>query len=287
MGPQASTEMPRPLDLHAWARERPRVMGILNVTPDSFSDGGRFFARDTALAEAERMVADGVDMIDLGAESTRPGARPVTADEELERLVPVLEGLSGCPVPLSLDTSKPGVMREAIRLGISLINDVRALRLPGALEAAAAGNVAVCLMHMRGEPGDMQADPRYTDVVAEVEAFLLERVACCAAAGIPRHAIAIDPGFGFGKTFVHNRLLLQGLPRLAKHGYPLLAGMSRKRMIGELTGAALPRERDAGSLAAHVMALDRGARIIRVHDVRPAVHAVRVWSGLAEQEGGT
>jgi len=272
-------------DLRGWVRARPRVLGILNVTPDSFSDGGRFFARDAALAQAEAMIADGVDMIDLGAESTRPGAAQVSAAEELDRLGPVLERLHHSSVPLSVDTSKPEVMLEAIRLGVSLINDVRALRQPGALEVAAGAGVAVCLMHMRGEPGDMQVAPGYADVVGEVEDYLLGRVACCVAAGIAQHAIAIDPGFGFGKTFVHNRLLFQGLPRLAAHGYPLLVGVSRKRMIGELTGAELPCERDAGSLAAHVMALDRGARIIRVHDVRPAVDAVRVWTGLAEQEG--
>ncbi|MGK0674435.1 MAG: dihydropteroate synthase [Halothiobacillaceae bacterium] len=269
-------------DLHAWARERPRVMGILNVTPDSFSDGGRFFSADAALAQAETMIADGVDMIDLGAESTRPGASPVSAQEELDRLGPVLEGLRGCPVPLSLDSSKPEVMREAIRLGITLVNDVRALRLPGALEVVCEGGVAVCLMHMRGEPHVMQDLARYDDVVEEVENFLLGRAQVCMAAGVPAHAIALDPGFGFAKDFDHNRELFHALPRLAKHGFPLLVGMSRKRMIGQLTGAALPTARDAGSLAAHVMALERGARIVRVHAVRPAVDAVRVWQGLTQ-----
>ena len=271
-------------DLYAWTRERPRVMGILNVTPDSFSDGGRFFSPASALAQAQAMIADGVDMIDLGAESTRPGASPVSAQQELDRLAPVLEGLRGCPVPLSLDSSKPEVMREAIRLGISLINDVRGLRLPGALEAVAEGDVAVCLMHMRGEPRDMQQAAHYDDVVAEVEAYLLGRVEACRAAGIPAGAICLDPGFGFAKDFGHNRKLFNALPRLAAHGYPLLVGMSRKRMIGQLTGAVAPAQRDAGSLAAHVMALDRGARIVRVHAVRPAVDAVRVWQGLAEGE---
>lgn len=270
------------LDLQAWTRERPRVMGILNVTPDSFSDGGRFFARDAALAAAERMIADGVDMIDLGAESTRPGASPVSTTEELDRLGPVLEALRGAPVPLSVDTSKPEVIREAIRLGVALINDVRALRLPGALEAVAAQPVAVCVMHMQGEPSVMQQTPRYGDVVAEVESFLLERTAACMAAGLPAASIAIDPGFGFGKTFGHNRELFTALPRLAAHGFPLLAGMSRKRMIGELTGASDPLERDAGSLAAHLLAVERGARIVRTHAVRPMVDALRVWSGLVE-----
>jgi len=259
-------------------------MGILNVTPDSFSDGGRFFSPASALAQAQEMIAEGVDMIDLGAESTRPGASPVSAQQELDRLAPVLEGLRGCPVPLSLDSSKPEVMREAIRLGISLVNDVRGLRLPGAIEAVAEGDVAVCLMHMRGEPGDMQQAAHYDDVVAEVEAFLLGRVEACRTAGIPAGAICLDPGFGFAKDFGHNRQLFNALPRLAAHGYPLLVGMSRKRMIGQLTGAVAPEQRDAGSLAAHVMALDRGARIVRVHAVRPAVDAVRVWRGLTEGE---
>jgi dihydropteroate synthase len=271
-------------DLHAWTRERPRVMGILNVTPDSFSDGGRFFSADTALAQAEAMIADGVDMLDLGAESTRPGADPVSAQQELDRLGPVLEGLRGCPVPLSLDSSKPEVMREAIRLGIALVNDVRALRLPGALEAVCKGGVAICLMHMRGEPRTMQDLACYDNVVEEVEDFLLDRAQVCMAAGVPAHAIALDPGFGFAKDFSHNRQLFHALPRLAEHGFPLLVGISRKRMIGQLTGAASPADRDAGSLAAHVMALDRGARILRVHAVRPAVDAVRVWQGLTQGE---
>ncbi|MEW6765835.1 MAG: dihydropteroate synthase [Pseudomonadota bacterium] len=257
-------------------------MGILNVTPDSFSDGGRFFARDAALAAAERMIADGVDMIDLGAESTRPGASPVSVAEELDRLGPVLEALRGAAVPLSVDTSKPEVIREAIRLGVALINDVRALSLSGALEAAAAQPVAVCVMHMRGEPGEMQLDPRYDDVVAEVEGFLLERAAACMAAGVTSASIAIDPGFGFGKSFGHNRALFNAIPRLAGHGFPLLVGMSRKRMIGELVGVSDPSGRDAGSLAAHLLALERGARIVRVHAVRPMVDALRVWSGLVD-----
>lgn len=269
-------------DLHAWTRARPRVMGILNVTPDSFSDGGRFFSPDAAFAQAEAMIAGGADMLDLGAESTRPGAGPVSAQQEIDRLGPVLEGLRDCPVPLSLDSSKPEVMREAIRLGVAVVNDVRALRLPGAVEAVVDGGVAVCLMHMRGEPGDMQQAARYVDVVGEVEGFLLERAHACIAAGMPREAVCLDPGFGFAKEFGHNRELFNALPRLAAHGFPLLVGMSRKRMIGQLTGAASPADRDAGSLAAHVMALDRGARIVRVHAVRPAADAVRVWQGLTQ-----
>lgn len=267
-------------DINAWARERPRVMGVLNITPDSFSDGGRFFSPAAALRQAEIMIAQGADMLDLGAESTRPGAAPVSTQEELDRLGPVLEGLQGCPIPLSLDSSKPEVMREAIRLGVQLINDVRALRLPGALNVVCDAQVAVCLMHMRGEPSTMQALADYDDVIEEVEHFLLARVEACLAAGLPPQGIALDPGFGFAKAFNHNRALFQALPRLAAHGYPLLVGVSRKRMIGQLTGREIPTDRDDGSLAAHVMALERGARILRVHAVRPTVDAVRVWLGL-------
>ncbi len=256
-------------------------MGIINVTPDSFSDGGRFFGRDLVLAQAEQMMADGVDMLDLGAESTRPGAMPVSATEELDRLGDVLEALRGLPIPLSLDTSAPEVMREGLRQGVALINDVRALRRPGALEFVSARQMAVCLMHMPAEPEVMQDSPCYKDVVTEVEAFLLDRVAACMGRGVLAKSIAIDPGFGFGKSFAHNRALFQALPRLAGHGFPLVLGVSRKRMIGELTGRALPSDRDAGSLAAHVMALERGVRILRVHAVKPTVDALRVWSGLA------
>ena len=267
-------------DLTTWTRERPRVMGIINVTPDSFSDGGRFFGRDLALSQAERMIADGVDMLDLGAESTRPGAMPVSAVEELDRLGEILECLRGAPVPLSLDTSSPEVMREGLRLGVALINDVRALQRPGALDVLAAHPAAVCLMHMRGEPGQMQDEPAYENVVDDVEAFLLQRVRACIALGLPASAIAIDPGFGFGKDFAHNHALFKALPRLVGHGFPVLVGVSRKRMIAELIGQRAPIERDAGSLAAHVMALERGARILRVHAVKPSVDAVRVWMGL-------
>ncbi len=267
-------------DLAAWTGERPRVMGIINVTPDSFSDGGRFFARDSALAQAERMIAEGVDILDFGAESTRPGAMPVCAAEELDRLGEILECLRGAPVPLSLDTSSAEVMLEGLRLGVSLINDVRALQRPGALDVLAAHPAAVCLMHMQGEPGQMQHAPAYENVVEEVESFLLQRVQACLVLGLPASAIAIDPGFGFGKNFAHNHTLFKALPRLAGHGFPVLVGVSRKRMIAELIGQSAPMERDAGSLAAQVMALERGARILRVHAVKPSVDAVRVWMGL-------
>ena len=255
-------------------------MGIINLTPDSFSDGGRFFARDSVLAQAEQMIADGVDMLDLGAESTRPGATPVSAAEELDRLGDVLEALRGVSVPLSLDSSSPEVMREGLRQGVALINDVRALRRPGALELVSAQRAAVCLMHKPSEPKEMQLCPSYVDVVTEVEGFLLERARACMQQGVAPTSIALDPGFGFGKNFAHNRALFQALPRLAAHGFPLVVGVSRKRMIGELTGQTVPLERDVGSVAAHVLALERGARILRVHAVKPTVDAVRVWSGL-------
>lgn len=267
-------------DVRAWALERPRVMGIINVTPDSFSDGGRFYAPHAALAAAQQMIDDGVDMLDLGAESTRPGAAPVSVQEEMDRILPVLEALRDAPVPLSLDSSSPEVMREALRAGVTLFNDVRALRRPGALELAASAQVAVCLMHMPAEPAQMQQVAQYDDVFASVESFLLARVQACLSASVAEHSIVLDPGFGFGKTFAHNRALFQALPRLAKHGFPLMVGVSRKRMIGELTGRDRPIERDAGSLAAHLLALERGANILRVHDVRSTVDAVKVWLGL-------
>ncbi len=267
-------------DLSSWTRDRPRVMGIINVTPDSFSDGGRFFGRDLALAQAERMIADGVDILDLGAESTRPGAMAVSAAEELDRLGEILECLRGAPVPLSLDTSSPEVMHEGLRQGVALINDVRALQRPGALDVLAAHPAAVCLMHMQGEPVQMQDAPVYGSVVDEVEGFLLKQVRACLALGLPASSIAIDPGFGFGKDFAHNHALFKALPRLVGHGFPVLVGVSRKRMIAELIGQSAPTERDAGTLAAHVMALERGARILRVHAVKPSVDAVRVWMGL-------
>jgi dihydropteroate synthase len=262
-------------------------MGILNVTPDSFSDGGDFTTCETALQHARRMVAEGADLIDVGGESTRPGARPVSVEDELDRVVPVIEALAAeLAVPVSVDTSKPEVMRAAVAAGAGLINDVAALRRPGALAAASALGVPVCLMHMQGEPGTMQQDPTYGDVVAEVATFLAERIAACGAAGIPRERLLVDPGFGFGKTLGHNLALLRGLPRLAALGVPVLAGLSRKSMIGALLGGVPVGERLHGSVAAAVLAVERGAAIVRVHDVGPTVQALRVLAALGGDAGG-
>jgi dihydropteroate synthase len=255
---------------------RPVVMGVLNVTPDSFSDGGRFHDVQAAIAHAERMAADGAAIIDVGGESTRPGSAPVGEEEELRRVLPVIERLAATlGIPVSVDTRKAGVMRRALAAGATLVNDVAALTAPGAIEAVAGSDVAVCLMHMRGEPASMQDAPHYVDVVGEVRAFLRSRVAACEAAGIPRSRIAVDPGFGFGKSLEHNLALLAGLPALAADGLPVLAGLSRKRMIGAITGRD-GGDRLAGSLAAAVVAAERGARIIRAHDVRETVDALRV-----------
>jgi dihydropteroate synthase len=259
------------IDLH-----RPVVMGVLNVTPDSFSDGGRFFGLAEALAQAERLAADGAEIIDVGGESTRPGATAVGVEEELRRVIPVIERLGrALAVPVSIDTRKPEVMRRALAAGASMVNDVDALVAPGAIEAVAGTDAAVCLMHKQGEPGSMQDEPRYGDVVEEVRAFLRERVAACVSAGIARSRLVIDPGFGFGKALEHNLELLRNLDKFASDGLPVLAGISRKRMIGSMTGRE-EGERLAGSVAAAVIAAIRGARIIRAHDVRETADALRV-----------
>ncbi len=269
----------RPLDLGT-----PRVMGVLNVTPDSFSDGGRYLAPAAALARAEAMAAEGAAVIDVGAESTRPGAAPVSAAEEIARLLPVVEALSSrLPLPISVDTGKPEVMRAAVGAGAGLINDVRALRLPGALGAAAELGVPVCLMHMQGEPGTMQAAPRYGDVVAEVRDFLAQRLAACVAAGIPEARILVDPGFGFGKTAAHNLLLLRHLDALRALGRPVLVGLSRKSVFGEVLGRPVG-ERLAGGLAAAALAVWQGAALVRSHDVAATVDAVR-WAAAVRAAG--
>jgi len=267
----------KPLDLSV-----PRVMGVLNVTPDSLSDGGRFARLPLALERAREMVAEGAAIIDVGGESTRPGAPPVGVEEELRRVLPVVEALAAeLPVPISVDTGTPKVIREAVAVGAGLVNDVRALRVPGALEAAAAAGVPVCLMHMQGEPGTMQASPRYDDVVGEVVRFLEERVAACEAQGIPRSRILLDPGFGFGKTLEHNLRLLHRLDRVAAVGLPVLVGMSRKSMFGALLDAPVHR-RLYGGLAAAVVAVMRGARVVRTHDVRATVEALAVVSAVMD-----
>jgi dihydropteroate synthase len=267
----------RPLDLSG-----PRVMGILNVTPDSFSDGGRFVDPGRALDHALAMVEAGADMIDVGGESTRPGAEPVPPAEELARVIPVIEAVAPhIPVPVSVDTSRPEVMRAAAGAGAGFINDVRALRLPGALEAARDAGLPVCIMHMRTQdPRTMQDDPRYGDVVAEVTDFLLRRVADCEAAGIPRSRIVLDPGFGFGKTLEHNLALFRALPALVALGLPVLVGVSRKGMIGALLGDRPVEQRVHGSVAAALMAAERGVAILRAHDVGPTVDVLRVLAGL-------
>lgn len=250
----------------------PQIMGVLNVTPDSFSDGGRFVSSgklllDDALKAAEAMVAAGASIIDVGGESTRPGAAKVTQEEEMARVLPVVEALaSRIDAVISVDTSTPALMQAAVDVGAGLLNDVRALTKPGALEVAASANVPVCLMHMQGQPSTMQAQPHYDDVVAEVRAYLLERAQAAITAGVKKENIILDPGFGFGKTDEHNVKLLQSLPSLCASGYPVLAGLSRKSMIGRLLGRE-PKDRLAGSLALALIAAQNGAKIIRVHDV--------------------
>jgi len=268
----------RPLDL-----SRPRVMGVLNVTPDSFSDGGEFFAREDALRRAEHLVEEGADILDIGGESTRPGAVPVSAGEEIDRVVLVIEALrSRVSVPISVDTSKPEVMRAAVGAGAGMINDVWALRKTGALEAAASAGVPVCLMHMQGDPRTMQAAPRYADVLSEVRGFLQDRIAACVTAGIDPERLLLDPGFGFGKSLAHNLALLAGLEEICSLGRPVLVGLSRKSMIGALTRRSVG-ERLPGSLAAAVLTVERGARLVRTHDVAATVDALRVvWALHAE-----
>lgn len=262
----------------------PVVMGILNVTPDSFSDGGRFVARDAALRQVESMLSDGAAIIDVGGESTRPGAPDVGVSEELDRVIPVIEALRGiCDAPLSVDTSKPEVMRAAVAAGAGLINDVRALREDGALAAAAALGVPVILMHMQGQPRTMQAAPAYRDVTAEIAAFLAERRDACVEAGIERDRIVLDPGFGFGKTDAHNVELLGNLRQLRSLGQPLLVGLSRKATLGRLTGRDVT-DRVAASVAAAVIAVLNGADIVRVHDVAETADALRVARTVIEAE---
>ncbi|WP_259106675.1 dihydropteroate synthase [Pseudomonas sp. JUb42] len=263
---------------------RTHVMGILNATPDSFSDGGRFNQLDGALRHAEAMVAAGATLIDVGGESTRPGARVVSPLEELERVAPVVEALNReLDVIISVDTSTPAVIRESARLGAGLINDVRSLRRDGALDAAAATGLPVCLMHMLGEPGNMQDDPHYQDLLGEVSAFLVERMDACAAVGIPAERIILDPGFGFAKSLDHNLSLFKHMEALNALGRPLLVGVSRKSMIGGVLGRAVG-ERLYGGLALAALAMVKGARILRVHDVAETIDVVRMIAAVESAE---
>lgn len=270
----------RPLDL-----TRPRIMGVVNVTPDSFSDGGRFFDQDKALQHGLQLWQEGADILDIGGESTRPGAAAVSVQEELDRVIPLIERLHDlCPLPISIDTSKAEVMQAAIAAGAGLINDVYALQRPGALEMAASLGVPVCLMHMQGEPRTMQQTPLYADLFGEITDFFRERAAACIIAKIPQAQILLDPGFGFGKTLAHNLQLLSGLRNFVGLGYPLVVGLSRKSMLGALLGGVPTSDRLHASLAAAVLAVERGAGILRVHDVKATKDALAVVEAVMIQE---
>ena len=262
------------LDLSA-----PRVMGIVNVTPDSFSDGGKFNRSDKAIAHAMQLVEEGADILDIGGESTRPGATPVPLEEELKRVLPVIKALAQAGVPLSIDTYKPEVMRAAIDSGVDMVNDVRALQAPNAMEIVAKSHVGVCLMHMQGLPQNMQVDPQYADVVLEVMEFLAARLQAAEAAGISRNRLLLDPGFGFGKRTAHNLTLLNHLSSLQSLGIPLLVGLSRKSLLGQVAGLDVD-ERLHASIAASVLSAIKGANIVRVHDVKPTVDALKVVAAV-------
>jgi dihydropteroate synthase len=266
----------RPLRL-----DRARVVGILNVTPDSFSDGGAYEDVEAAVAHGMRMAEEGADMLDVGGESTRPGAAEVSVEEELHRVLPVIERLiARTSLPIAIDTSKPEVMRAAVAAGAGMINDVHGLRREGAMDTVAELGVPVCLMHMQGEPRSMQAEPTYDDVVGEVHRFLTDRLFACELAGIDRRKVMVDPGFGFGKTLEHNLALLCALERFGNLGSGVYVGLSRKSMIGTLTGRTAPADRAAGSAAAALIAVQRGARMVRVHDVAATVDALAVWRAV-------
>lgn len=265
--------------IHKLNLTRPLVMGIVNVTPDSFFDGGRHLLRDAALQHALRLIEEGADILDIGGESTRPGALQVNAQQELERIMPVLEGLRGASVPVSVDTRKHEVMRAALEIGASMVNDIEALQDTDALQALVESQAAVCLMHKQGDPQNMQVQPHYQDVVLEVCEFLKERVAQVEVAGIARERIVVDPGFGFGKTLEHNLALLRGMRIFEGLNVPLLVGLSRKSMLGTITGRDVGH-RLQGSVAAALLAVERGADIVRVHDVRATVDALKVWNAV-------
>jgi len=278
-------DLVRTLDCHGRALrlDQPRIAGIINVTPDSFSDGGLHFDAGAAIAHGLRLVEEGADLLDVGGESTRPGADEISANEEIARVVAVVEALAKqTSVPIAIDTSKPEVMRAAVAAGAGMINDVYALRLDGALDAAAALKVPVCLMHMQGEPRTMQDAPHYDDVVSDVRRFLAERIFACEMSGIDKKRIVADPGFGFGKTLEHNLALLRALDEFSALGVPLLVGLSRKGMIGTLTGRDRHADRVAGSAAAALIAVQKGAAIVRVHDVAATRDALAVWEGVAK-----
>lgn len=271
---------------HRLSLDRPLIMGIVNTTPDSFSDGGRWSDAQAAIQHALKLRDDGADILDVGGESTRPGADAVPADQEIKRVLPVIQALvdHGCVV--SVDTMKPEVMRVALDAGASMVNDVMALRVPGALDVLAASSAAVCLMHMQGEPRTMQDTPVYNDVLEAVNAFLGDRIRTCEAAGIARQRLVIDPGFGFGKTLTHNLTLLKHLWQLTEWGVPVLAGMSRKSMLGTLTGHGVDAREFAG-VAAHLSAVARGAKLLRVHNVAAMRDALAIWNAVEEKQDGT
>jgi dihydropteroate synthase len=261
------------------ALDRPLIMGVVNVTPDSFFDGGRYLDLQRAVGHARRLIDEGADIVDVGGESTRPGSRPVSLDEERRRVLPVLEALRDCGAAVSIDTRKPELMVEAIAAGAAMVNDIGAFRIANALAAVARTSAALCIMHMRGEPQTMQEDPRYDDVVAEVRDFLVERIEAAERAGVGRARIVVDPGFGFGKTYEHNLALLRALGEFAALGVPVLAGLSRKSMLGRITGRAAD-ERVFASVAAALIAVRNGARIVRVHDVAATRDALAVWQAV-------
>lgn len=262
---------------------KPRVMGIVNVTPDSFSDGGKFNTTEKAIAHAIQLVEEGADILDIGGESTRPGATPVPLDEELKRVIPVIEGLRDVGVPLSIDTYKPQVMQAAITAGADIVNDVCALREPQALEIVATSQAGVCLMHMQGRPQTMQADPQYDDVVSEVRDFLKDRLDAAVQAGIDRSRIVLDPGFGFGKRTAHNLTLLNHLNDIQILGLPLLIGLSRKSVLGQVVGSSVD-ERIHASIAASVVSVMKGANIVRVHDVKPTIDALKIVQAVMNEK---
>jgi dihydropteroate synthase len=267
------------------ALDRALVMGVVNVTPDSFFDGGRHADTGAAVAQTRRLVDEGADLVDIGGESSRPGAERVSLDEELARILPVLDGLAGLPVPISVDTTRPEVMREALARGATMINDITALAAPGAVETVVRSGAAVCLMHMQGEPRTMQDNPVYGDVVAEVCAFLAARAAACVAAGVGRERIVVDPGFSFGKKTAHNLRLLAHLDAIAALGYPVLVGLSRKSSLGRITGET-PADRLPASVAGALLAVQRGAAIVRAHDVAATRDALAVLAAVERHDRG-